>query len=105
MAAVRNSRTHSKRYGLTSGQGTALSIALEPILCCRLFLSTHDAVRGVRNGQNGDPATIAADATLLRVQRRNKLYLDSMGYPGISGVYSLLFFRGSCLNRCGAYFF
>lgn len=88
MAAVRNCCTHSRQRELTGYQGTALSVAFEPILCCRLFLSTHDAVRGRGNDQSDD--WVAGESVPLQVEARKKLHLDSMGYPNISGAYSLL---------------
>lgn len=88
MAAVRKGCTHLRQRELTGGQGTALSIAFEPILCCRLFLSTHDTVRGRRNDQSED--WVAGESVPLQVEARKKLHLDSMGYPNISGAYSLL---------------
>lgn len=67
-----------------------MTIAFEPILCCRLFMSTHDTVRGVRNGQRDDWTTGAAETVPLQVKAQKRPHLDSMGYPRISGAYSLL---------------
>lgn len=102
MAAVRNASTHSQQHELTRAQGTALSITFEPILCCRLFLSTHDTVRGGQNGQSDD--WVAAETFPLQVKARKRLHLDSMGYPNISGAYSLLLLcRNANAKREGAY--
>jgi len=103
MAAVSDDCTHSQPRGLTRRQGTAISVAFEPILCCRLFLSTHDAVRGVRNGKTDGWTTAAAETVPLQVKARKKSHLDSMGYPSISGAYSLLLWQNSNSKRQGAY--
>jgi hypothetical protein len=80
MTAVRHSSCpYTVAYPVN--QGTALGVIFEPILCCRLFLSTHDAISG---GQN--IATTAALATTRPTDiemNGRRPQLDSLGYPKI----------------------
>jgi hypothetical protein len=57
---------------------------LEPILCCRLFLSTYDAV----SGANNKATTAALDTTRPGIMEMNNLRreLDSLGYPKLSSA-------------------
>jgi hypothetical protein len=52
---------------------------LEPILCCRLFLSTYDAVSGANNITSTAPPERTRPGSIEMNNLRQEL--DSFGYP------------------------
>lgn len=74
-------------YAVTypTNQGTALGVIFEPILCCRLFLSTHEAISGGQ-GITTTAALATTRPTAIELNSRQP-QLDSLGYPKLSSVF------------------
>jgi len=74
---------------LHAQQGTALGVIFEPILCCRLFLSTHEEIMGEQNPTTAAVATTGPTAIEMNSRRP---HLDSLGYPKLSSALLYLYY-------------
>jgi len=81
--------THRPTKPVTqSPQGTALVVAIEPVLCCRLILNTYRTLRP-RGDTTGVTAPTEAPTELFTMNipavNPHSVGLDSMGWPTLSG--------------------
>ena len=76
-------------YMLIWIQGVAFSLAIEPMLCCRLVLNTRSTIQARSETTGFSVSGSTALGTELKAYRggpMRKHHLDSMGLPQITGM-------------------